>query len=207
MYGGYLVVLATLWVPSLEVVSPASINSLIAVLLLGILSSRVVPDFIRIATQYLAPFILLIAAGECFFRIYPARSFPGLSEYLGYYFLLGAGMGYALHHLHYFASWRVFLGYVSFLGFGTLILIDIHLKWFGNWDFLERLVDRYPAWTIGTILTYFVFVQLVCIKLIRYFHRRTYRARHGLCLQCAYDLQGNPEASHCPECGTLCHHQ
>ena len=195
--------LATLWTPSIDPITPASVWPTLALISLLLLSSRLIPKRIRFTVQYIAPILIGVLAFVYFLIVYGVRTFPGLSEHLGYYFIIGAGFGYGLHHLHHFSKPATVLGYIAFLLFCNLIVLEICLS------LIEKFVDLlfelncqiYMFPSLLTIFGIIFYFELLVVRILRVHHRKTYCLEHDLCVKCEYDMRGNLDATHCPECG------
>lgn len=64
--------------------------------------------------------------------------------------------------------------------------------------YLDPLYTTSLIVNIATILTMFI--------IYRDSHRYSQYYMHCVCPSCGYDLRGNDEATHCPECGVFCGH-
>ncbi|MFP4145552.1 MAG: hypothetical protein ACLFV3_10455 [Phycisphaeraceae bacterium] len=80
---------------------------------------------------------------------------------------------------------------------------DPSLAWsaiFRDWP----ISSRHTLLLLAGLPTLVVFA-LVAIFIRRHFDREYPKAvwRHQICFECGYDLEGNPDAETCPECGTV----
>lgn len=68
-------------------------------------------------------------------------------------------------------------------------------QWAPRWG------DAPNGFRVAVIPVWMVLLPALAPSAIRGWRRRRRRS-HGLCVRCAYDLRGVPDASPCPECGT-----
>ncbi len=111
-----------------------------------------------------------------------------------------AGLNFTFHHLrmadHVVPRLLGLMAVVAyyFIGVGIVLGMANELDWVS-----VSLVANGALYIVWTVVYASVLFQIRRQWQIYHLHR--HRREQGLCPACTYDLQGNPDATHCPECG------